>query len=80
MKRAQDSPPGMTSLQLLHQALETGAMRQVRRLVNALNAAEVADLLESLPPAQREIVWELVATEDEPLGTIGWTEAHCAIP
>jgi magnesium transporter len=40
-------------------------MRQVGRLVNALNAAEIADLLESLPLAQREIVWELVDAKDE---------------
>jgi magnesium transporter len=40
-------------------------MRQLRRLVNALNHAEIADLLESLPGQQRSIVWELIATEDE---------------
>jgi magnesium transporter len=37
----------------------------VRGLVNALHPAEIADLLEALPPSQREIVWELVGTEDE---------------
>ena len=40
-------------------------MTQVRGLVHALHPAEIADLLEALPPAQREIVWELVDTEDE---------------
>jgi magnesium transporter len=65
MTRAKENPTGATALGTLREALETGTMRQVRRLVNALNAAEIADLLESLPPAQREIVWELVATEDE---------------
>jgi magnesium transporter len=60
--------PGSTrlsSLEALQEALESGTMRRVRRLVNALNAAEIADLLESLPPAQREVVWELIAAEDE---------------
>ena len=37
----------------------------MRSLVNALHPAEIADLLEALPPSQREIVWELVGTEDE---------------
>jgi magnesium transporter len=32
-------------------------------LVNALHPAEIADLLESLPPAQREAVWELVPSD-----------------
>ncbi len=49
----------------LHQALGSGAMRQVRSLILALHPAETADLLESLPPTQRAIVWELVAGEDE---------------
>ena len=65
MSRAQSESTGATALGVLREALETGAMRQVRRLVNALNAAEIADLLESLPPAQRNLVWELVATDDE---------------
>jgi magnesium transporter len=40
-------------------------MRQVRSLIHALHPAETADLLESLPPTQRAIVWELVAGDDE---------------
>ena len=65
MNRTPEASPVPTSLQALQEALETGAMRQLRRMVNALNPAEIADLLESLPPPQREIVWELIATEDE---------------
>ena len=65
MNRTPESTPVSTSLQALQEALETGTMRQLRRMVNALNAAEIADLLESLPPPQREIVWELIATENE---------------
>ena len=52
-------------LEILREALDTGAMRQVGRLLNALNPAEIADLLESLPLTQRAIVWELVDLEDE---------------
>jgi magnesium transporter len=65
VKRIPESGAVSSSLQALQEALETGTMRQLRRTVNALNAGEIADLLESLPPAQREIVWELIAAEDE---------------
>jgi magnesium transporter len=65
MKSQPESTPVSASLQALHEALETGTMRQLRRMVNALNHAEIADLLESLPGQQRSIVWELIATEDE---------------
>lgn len=65
MPLAQESAATSSSLEVLRDALDSGAMRQVRRLVSALNPAEIADLLESLPLAQREIVWELVAPEDE---------------
>ena len=65
MKRRIEPSNVSASVEALHEALETGTMRQLRRLVNALNPAEIADLLESLPPTQREIVWELISTEDE---------------
>ena len=40
-------------------------MRQIRGLIHALHPAETADLLESLPPTQRAIVWKLVDGDDE---------------
>ncbi|MGI9330290.1 MAG: magnesium transporter [Gammaproteobacteria bacterium] len=54
-----------TDLGLLREALESGTLRQVRRLVHALHPAEIADLLESLPPSERAIVWDLVNDDDE---------------
>jgi magnesium transporter len=60
----QPAPPS-SSLELFREALDTGALRQVRQLVNELKPAEIAGLLESLPLAQRNIVWELVAPEDD---------------
>ena len=65
MSRAPDSMSQSTRLESLRVALGSGTMLHVRRLVNTLNPAELADLLESLPPAQREIVWELVNAEDQ---------------
>ena len=44
-------------------ALEVGTLRQVGRMINELHPAEIALLLESLPPAQRHVVWELVDEE-----------------
>jgi len=52
-------------LKLLSQALETGRLGPVRRLVNTLSPAEIGNLLESLPPGKREIVWGLVDAEDD---------------
>lgn len=40
-------------------------MRHASRLVNSLHPAEIASLLESLPPAKREIVWEFVEPDLE---------------
>ena len=56
-------PPQLTRLETLREALGQGAGRQVHRLVNSMHPAEIASLLESLPPAQREVVWDLVDPE-----------------
>ncbi len=52
-------------LEALRRALDQGTMRQVHRQVNSMHPAEIASLLESLPPAQREVVWDLVDPELE---------------
>ncbi|MGH8178628.1 MAG: magnesium transporter [Steroidobacter sp.] len=57
--------PKTTRLAALRQALEQGSMRHGQRLVNSLHPAEIASLIESLPPAKREIVWEFVDPEIE---------------
>jgi len=54
-----------TRLEALRNALGQGAGRQVNRLVNAMHPAEIASLLESLPPAQRDVVWDFVDPELE---------------
>lgn len=50
-------------LQQLTTALEVGTLRQVGKMINELHPAEIALLLESLPPAQRRVAWELVDEE-----------------
>lgn len=52
-------------LAALRTALEQGSMRHGPRMINSLHPAEIASLIESLPPAKREIVWEFVDPELE---------------
>ncbi len=59
--------PGARQARLaaLRAALGQGALRTAQRMVHSLHPAEIAQLLESLPPAQREVVWEFVEPEVE---------------
>ncbi|MGH8106450.1 MAG: magnesium transporter, partial [Arenimonas sp.] len=52
-------------LRLLSDALDTGRLGPVRRLVNSLSPAEIGNLLESLPATKRGVVWGLVDPEDD---------------
>jgi magnesium transporter len=47
-------------LESLSEALDSGVKSKVRKLINSLSSAEIGDLLESLPLAKRQAVWELV--------------------
>ncbi|MFK8052943.1 MAG: magnesium transporter [Woeseiaceae bacterium] len=49
----------------LRVALESGTMRTARRMIAGLRPGEIARLLESLPVAERRLVWELVDRESE---------------
>ncbi|MDP7536993.1 MAG: magnesium transporter [Methylococcales bacterium] len=50
-------------LQFVTDLLESGTLTSVQRLVSALHPAEIAHLLESLRPEDREIIWKLVPSE-----------------
>jgi magnesium transporter len=52
-------------LSTLRSVLEQGSLRHAQRMINSLHPAEIASLIESLPPAKREIVWEFVDPELE---------------
>ncbi|KAF1718524.1 magnesium transporter [Pseudoxanthomonas yeongjuensis] len=52
-------------LRLLSDALDSGRLGPVRRLINTLAPAEIGNLLESLPPGKRVVVWGLVDAEDD---------------
>ncbi len=50
-------------LAAVQEALAAGRLRGADRMVDGMHPAEVALLLESLPPAHRALVWELVDRE-----------------
>lgn len=52
-------------LRLLSDALDSGRLGPVRRLINTLAPAEIGNLLESLPHDKRIVVWGLVDPEDD---------------
>ncbi len=60
-----ESPEKTSRLSELRSALEQGTMRHGQRMINSLHPAEIASLIESLPPAKREIIWEFVDPELE---------------
>jgi len=53
------------NIEALSAALESGTLHTARGMLNALHPAEIANLLESLPPRERTLIWELVAKESE---------------
>ena len=60
------SKQAKSRLSSLNQALESGAMARVKRILNSgLAPADVAHLLESSPPKSRAVIWELVDKELE---------------
>ena len=59
------STPETTRLEDLREVLEQGFMRKAARMLNALQTAEIAHLLESLPHKERELVWNLVDPEHD---------------
>ncbi len=52
-------------LRLLSDALDSGRLGPVRRMVHTLAPAEIGNLLESLPHDKRMVVWGLVDPDDD---------------
>jgi len=63
MREQQHEKKTARQLDRLSEALDSGVQSQVKQLINSLNGAEIGDLLESLPQAKRQVVWELVDTD-----------------
>lgn len=64
-----DTNPLNDRINALHGVLESGSVKKAQRMLNALHPAEIGHVIESLPPPQRQLVWELVdsAIEGEAL-------------
>lgn len=61
---SRDNTATKEKLQSISEALDSGAVAQVRRLLNrSLPAVDVAHLLESSPPKVRSILWNLIDRE-----------------
>ena len=60
MREHQHEDKTARHLDRLSEALDSGVQSQVKKLINSLNGAEIGDLLESLPQARRQAVWDLV--------------------
>lgn len=63
MNEPRQEPLKSNRLRTVTAALEEGTLHQVRKQLNDLHSAEIAHLLESLPPNRREIIWELIDSE-----------------
>ncbi|MEL0635750.1 magnesium transporter [Marinomonas sp. TI.3.20] len=56
----------LAHLQTVTESLESGATMQIRYLLNgALPAQDVARLLESSPPKERKLLWDLIDSKNE---------------
>ncbi|WP_028293185.1 magnesium transporter [Oceanobacter kriegii] len=63
---AELSEKAKAKLHSLNEALESGAMAKVRRIINSgLAPVDVAHLIESSPPKARAVIWEMVDKEIE---------------
>lgn len=54
-----------TRLHLLNKALQSGTFIKARHMLNGLAPAEIAHLIESVPPNERIILWRLINAEVE---------------
>ncbi len=63
MREHQHEEKTARHLDRLSDALDSGVQSQVKNLLNSLNGAEIGDLLESLPQAKRQVVWNLVKVD-----------------
>jgi magnesium transporter len=52
-------------LQAFNDALENGALAEVRQLLHGMEASDIARLLESLRHRERHVLWALVSHDDE---------------
>ncbi len=54
-----------SKLRSLREAIEAGRLESLYRALLSMSPAEIANLLESLPPEEREILWRTIGSEEE---------------
>lgn len=52
-------------LDALSDAIQSGSLFQVQRMLNAMHPAEIADLIEASPRGRRELIWEMTDPDNE---------------
>ena len=65
MAQTAEKPQAESRLELLNEALGSGAFLQIRRMLNGLPPVDAAHLIESTPQKVRGVLWQLVDTENE---------------
>lgn len=65
MSQAAEQAVLPSPLEELNAALSSGTFVQVRRMLNGLPTGDIADIIESSPPKNRRILWQLIDPERE---------------
>ena len=65
MSQTLDKQQTQLKLDQLNDALSSGTFLQVRRMLNSLSGPNIATLLESSPPKNRNVIWQLVDKDRE---------------
>ncbi|MGI9295208.1 MAG: magnesium transporter [Pseudomonadales bacterium] len=65
MPHTAENNPTQAHLEELNAALSSGTFIQVRGMLNKLRPTDVAHLLESSPPKNRQLLWRLIDIENE---------------
>ena len=63
---APDAPePEVSLIESVAESIGEGSLQAARRILLAMHPAEIGDALESLPPARRRVLWDIVDLEIE---------------
>jgi len=61
----EDIKKNSRNLALFKKELSSGAYSKISRMLNGLSSSDIADLLESSPPKEREVLWQLLYKKNE---------------
>ena len=61
----EDIKKNSRNLALFKEELSSGAYSKISRMLNGLSSSDIADLLESSPPKEREVLWQLLYKKNE---------------